>query len=473
MQTRGASRPSASAVLEDGDDKFVEASLTRTKRRSRRHRRVKSDPGLNVKAEENVDDYADYVLMRLGDIQAFSFPDAPDLSSGSDLRLREDDAEWDRDEEERLTHALPSMTSASPDWIRGNKVSWSTTPNGGSLVALPSSSLFAGQTMYQDKSDISTNDTVGDGSSKLRSHRRSISAPDPAPFGSGIQSNVQANVSPTVHLDVDFENHQDTGSVMKGESKAALNFERGFVGSFDAQMTPPNGVAHPSSPDGYRAPMAHPGQFAYGPVAMASQPMYLPGPTTLGPGMPIHPLFRPIMPTRPPSPKRFKNGPSRNDTFGDSSQNKNGGGSGKYRCGRCGQVKLNHVCAFEVTTACRHVAAQTDPDGVVQRKMEEPMKTVQLRDDWGLVPECPPTFNTLPSMDAKQYSVERVISPRQSSTPADKAQKAEHKGSIPADKPRKGSNSTSQTKDSDESTDSDDMVDSSREASPCASAIET
>ena len=137
-------------------------------------------------------------------------------------------------------------------------------------------------------------------------------------------------------------------------------------------------------------------------------------------------------------------------------------------------MKLNHVCAFEVTTACRHVAAQTDPDGVVQREEEEPMITVQLRDEWGLVPvsstpfqgsmfsqqlifdsqEQPPASHSLPSMDAQQYSVERVLSPRQSSVTTDKA----HTGSVPADKPRKGSSSTSQGKDSDDSTDSDEMA---------------
>lgn len=301
----------------------------------------------------------------------------------------------------------------------------------------------------REKSDMSANGIIGDGSSKLRSHRRSTSAPD-VPFGFGILPNVEAKGSLTDDLEGDLG---DGGPNMQVDRKTALNFEGGFIGTVDAHSTLPNGVAHIPSPDGYRPHMAHPGQFAYGPIAIASQPMYLPGPTTLGPGMPMHPLFRPIMPTRPPSPKRFKNGTSRDDTYGDQSH-KNSGGSGKYRCGRCGQVKLNHVCAFEVTTACRHVAAQTDPDGVVQREEEEPMITVQLRDEWGLVPEQPPASHSLPSMDAQQYSVERVLSPRQSSVTTDKA----HTGSVPADKPRKGSSSTSQGKDSDDSTDSDEMA---------------
>ena len=37
-----------------------------------------------------------------------------------------------------------------------------------------------------------------------------------------------------------------------------------------------------------------------------------------------------------------------------------GGQEGKYRCGRCGQLKVNHVCTFVVDTACRNISIQTD-----------------------------------------------------------------------------------------------------------------
>mmetsp|Transcript_45289 Transcript_45289/g.124614 ORF Transcript_45289/g.124614 Transcript_45289/m.124614 type:complete len:191 (-) Transcript_45289:986-1558(-) len=31
---------------------------------------------------------------------------------------------------------------------------------------------------------------------------------------------------------------------------------------------------------------------------------------------------------------------------------------GKYRCGRCGKFKVNHVCTFVVDTACRNISIQ-------------------------------------------------------------------------------------------------------------------
>ena len=53
---------------------------------------------------------------------------------------------------------------------------------------------------------------------------------------------------------------------------------------------------------------------------------------------------------------------------------------GRYRCGRCGKFKVNHVCSFVVETACRSVDVQADPTVPVIKTGRE--RTINVR-KWG------------------------------------------------------------------------------------------
>uniref|UniRef100_A0A7S2WKI8 Uncharacterized protein n=1 Tax=Rhizochromulina marina TaxID=1034831 RepID=A0A7S2WKI8_9STRA len=77
---------------------------------------------------------------------------------------------------------------------------------------------------------------------------------------------------------------------------------------------------------------------------------------------------------------------------------------GKYRCGRCGQFKVNHVCPFIVDTACRHISVQADPMALVTG---ERTLTVQRKAEWGSA-----VNEESPATDVQQYTKEYTLEPR-------------------------------------------------------------
>eukprot|EP00614_Pseudopedinella_elastica_P013962 CAMPEP_0172586330 /NCGR_PEP_ID=MMETSP1068-20121228/5707_1 /TAXON_ID=35684 /ORGANISM="Pseudopedinella elastica, Strain CCMP716" /LENGTH=727 /DNA_ID=CAMNT_0013381091 /DNA_START=78 /DNA_END=2261 /DNA_ORIENTATION=- len=77
----------------------------------------------------------------------------------------------------------------------------------------------------------------------------------------------------------------------------------------------------------------------------------------------------------------------KSDDDSDSEENR-----GKYRCGRCGKYKVNHVCAFIADAACRDVGIQADPTAVWAAKNLR-IVTVRSRGyglKLGLAPKPPP-----------------------------------------------------------------------------------
>lgn len=61
---------------------------------------------------------------------------------------------------------------------------------------------------------------------------------------------------------------------------------------------------------------------------------------------------------------------------------------GKYRCGRCGKFKVNHVCSFITDAPCRSISIQADPvEGLMQVWPEERFITVGK---WGVDRPVPP-----------------------------------------------------------------------------------
>ena len=52
------------------------------------------------------------------------------------------------------------------------------------------------------------------------------------------------------------------------------------------------------------------------------------------------------------------------DELGDDGTGRGNLNRGKYRCGRCGQYKVNHQCPFIIDRSCRTVGAQARPRAV-------------------------------------------------------------------------------------------------------------
>lgn len=77
---------------------------------------------------------------------------------------------------------------------------------------------------------------------------------------------------------------------------------------------------------------------------------------------------------------------------------------GKYRCGRCGQFKVNHVCPFVVDTACRSLGIQVDPADIFSGE-----RTILLRTDHPWMDKNMDDHGESPSDDTEQYSEEHVI----------------------------------------------------------------